>query len=140
MVMIYLWHILRENVWTNVMIGIFRKYIDVLLCITISSFWDHLTKLDKVLERIEKEGLKVNANNSCFAQLKLEYLGFWITREVIMPTPQKVKEIKNIDTPTTKKQSKSFVGIINYYRDMWLRKSDILSPLSDLMSKWAKWE
>ena len=86
-------------------------------------------------ERIEKEGLKVNANNSCFAQLKLEYLGFWITREVIMPTPQKVKEIKNIDTPTTKKQSKSFVGIINYYRDMWLRKSDILSPLSDLMSK-----
>ena len=80
-----------------------RTYIDDLLYITTSSFQDHLTKLDKVLERIKKVGLKVNANKSFFAQPELEYLGFWITREGIMPTPQKEKAIRNIATPTTKK-------------------------------------
>ena len=49
-----------------------RTYIDDLLCITTSTFQDHLTKLDQVLERIEKPGLKVNANKSFFAQPELE--------------------------------------------------------------------
>merc|ERR1712115_31318 len=49
-----------------------RTYIDDLLCITTSSFQDHLTKLDQVLERIEKAGLKVNTNKSFFAQPELE--------------------------------------------------------------------
>ena len=80
-----------------------RKYIGDLLCITTSTFQDHLTKLDKVLEKIEKAGLKVNANKSFFAQPELEYLGFWITRKGIITTPQKVKTIQNIATPTNKK-------------------------------------
>ena len=79
-----------------------RTYIDDLLCITTSSFQDHLNKLDKVLERIEKAGLKINANKSFFAQPELEYLGFWITREGKMPTSQKVKAVKILPLPLTK--------------------------------------
>ena len=117
-----------------------RTYIDDLLCITTSTFQDHLEKLDKVLERIQTAGLKINPRKSFFAQPELEYLGFWITREGIMPTPQKVKAIKNIAVPTKKKQLRSFIGLINYYRDMWIRRSDILAPLAALTSKQAKWE
>ena len=80
-----------------------RTYIDNLLCITTSSFQDHLTKLDKVLERIEKSGLKVNANKSFFAQPELEYLGYWITREGMMPSLQRVKAMKIILLKTKKK-------------------------------------
>ena len=50
-----------------------RIYIDDLLYITTSSFQDHLTKLDKVLERIEKVGLKINVSKSFFAQPELEF-------------------------------------------------------------------
>ena len=57
-----------------------------------------------------------------------------------MPTPQKVKAIKNIAVPTKKKQLRSFIGLINYYRDMWIRRSDILAPLATLTSKQTKWE
>ena len=30
--------------------------------------------------------------------------------------------------------------MINYYRDMWIRRSDILAPLAKLTSKEAKWK
>ena len=57
-----------------------------------------------------------------------------------MPLPKKVDAIKNIATPKTKKQLRSFIGIINYYRDMWVRRSEILAPLTTLTSKDTKWE
>ena len=63
-----------------------RTYIDDLLCITASTFEDHLAKLEKVLERIQQAGIKVNPKKNVFAQPELEYLGYWITREGIMPT------------------------------------------------------
>ena len=117
-----------------------RTYIDDLLCITNSTFDDHLVHLEKVLKRLQKAGLKINPGKSFFAQPELEYLGYWITREGIMPTPQKVQAIQNIAVPTKKKQLRSFIGMINYYRDMWIRRSDILAPLAKLTSKEAKWK
>ena len=45
-----------------------RAYIDDLLIISNSTYSDHLDKLDKVLHRVEKAGLKVNANKSFFAK------------------------------------------------------------------------
>ena len=95
-----------------------RTYIDDLLCIITFTFQDHLDKLDRVLERIQTAGLKINPRKSFFGQPELEYLGFGITREGIMPTPQKVKAIKNIVVPTKKKQLRSFIGLINYFRDI----------------------
>ena len=116
-----------------------RTYIDDLLIISNKSFDDHLHKLEKVLKRLLKAGFKINAEKSFFAQDQLEYLGFKITREGIMPLPDKVQAIKNIATPTTKKQLRSFIGVINYYRDMWKGRSGILTPLSSMTSKEAKW-
>ena len=69
----------------------------------------------------------------------MEYLGFKITREGIIPLPDKVEAIKNIAVPTTKRQLQSFIGLINYYRDMWKHRSGILTPLSSMTSKQAKW-
>jgi hypothetical protein len=36
------------------------------------------------------------------------------------------------------KQLQSFIGMINYYRDMWAGRS--VAPLSKLTSKNAKWQ
>ena len=45
----------------------------------------------------------------------------------------------NIDEPKNRKQLRSFIGIVNYYRDMWFRRSHILAPLAALTSKTVKW-
>jgi transposase InsO family protein len=116
-----------------------RTYLDDILCITNSTWEDHLNKLDKVLTRLEKAGLKVNARKSFFGQTQLEYLGYWITRNGIQPLPKKVEAVQNIAIPKTRKELRRFIGIINYYRDMWVHRSDILAPLTALTSKTTKW-
>ena len=42
--------------------------------------------------------------------MKIEYLGFKITREGIMPFPDKAQAIKDIALPNNKRQLRSFIG------------------------------
>ena len=56
-----------------------------------------------------------------------------------MPLPDKVQAIKHIAVSTNKKQLRSFIGVLNYYRDMWKHRSDILSNLTKMISKEATW-
>lgn len=117
-----------------------RAYIDDLLILTKTDWHDHLVCLDKVLNRLQQAGLKVNANKSFFGRDQLEYLGYWISRHGVQPLPQKVAAIHNLKPPKTKKQLRSFIGMINYYRDMWLRRSHLLQPLTALTSKLVPWK
>ena len=117
-----------------------RAYIDDLLCITKGSFEDHLEKLGQVLAKLRQAGLKVNVKKSFFAKDELEYLGYWITRSGVKPTSKKVNAITNMAPPKTKKELRAFIGMVNYYRDMWLRRSHVLAPLAALTSKTAKWK
>jgi hypothetical protein len=106
-----------------------RTYIDDLLVITKSDWHDHLRHLDIVFKRLRDAGLKVNARKSFFGKEELEYLGYWITRAGIQPIAKKVEAIKNIAPPKTKRELRRFIGIVNYYRDMWVRRADVLTPL-----------
>ena len=112
-----------------------RAYIDDLLLITKGNWDDHLTQLDQVFERLQEAGLKINVKKSFFGRSELEYLGFWITREGIMPVPKKVNAILAIKPPTTRKELRRFIGMVNFYRDMWSRRSELLAPLTSLTSK-----
>jgi hypothetical protein len=115
-----------------------RTYIDDLLVTTKSDWQDHLQHLDVVFHRLKDAGLKVNARKSFFGRDELEYLGYWISRAGIQPISKKVEAIKNIAPPTNKRELRRFIGIVNYYRDMWIRRSEVLAPLSKLTSKTAK--
>ena len=117
-----------------------RAYIDDLLVLGTGTWEEHILQLDEVLTRLQKAGLKVNAKKSFFGRHELEYLGYWITRGGVMPIPKKVQAIQDIATPTTKKQLRRFIGMVNYYRDMWVRRSETLAPLTSLTSKDVKWE
>ena len=112
-----------------------RTYIDDLLVITKSSFENHLKDVHKVLCRMNEAGLKVNITKSFFAQTELEYLGYFINREGVMPIPRKVEAMKHLAVPKTRKQLRSFLVMINYYRYMWKSRSEITAPLTKLTSK-----
>jgi hypothetical protein len=37
--------------------------------------------------------------------------------------------------PTSRKEFRRFIGMVNYYRDMWVRRSELLVPLTSMTSK-----
>jgi hypothetical protein len=54
--------------------------------------------------------------------------------------PKKVQAIMDIAEPCTRRKLHSFLGIVDYYRDMWIRRSHVLAPLvASLTSTNAKW-
>ena len=87
-----------------------RTYIDDLFIISNKSFEDPINKLYKVLSKLNQKGFKLITEKTFFARNELEYLGFWITRQAIVPLPDKVEAIKNIAVPTPKKQLRVFLN------------------------------
>jgi len=117
-----------------------RTCIDDLLCLTKGTFSDHLKKVELALQRLQKAGLKVNVTKSFFARSQLEHPWYWITRTGIKHVCDKVKAVLKIDEPKNRKELRSFVGMVNCHRDMWVRQSHVLAPLTALTSKTTKWK
>ena len=90
--------------------------------------------------RPQKAGFKVNASKYCFGAHKFDYLGYHVTRDGVMPIPKKVEEIQSLAVPKTRKQLRQFIGMINFYRDMQKKRSELLSPLTALTSKNIKYD
>src|SRR5687767_729149 len=122
---------------SELMIGLefARAYLDNLLIISKTDFNEHLEHLEVALNRLSEAGLKINVSKCSFCQAELEYLGYWITRNGIKPTSKKVEAILKLTPPTKKKELRQFIGMINYYRDIWPQRSHILAPLTDLTSE-----
>ena len=67
-------------------------------------------------------------------QKEIEYLGFSLTTDGVKPQKKKVEAMQRIKRPTTPKQLRTFLGLVNFYRDVWEKRSHILAPLSKLSS------
>ena len=121
-------------------LDIVRVYIYDLLHVTKGSWTEHLSILEDMFTCLQKAGLKVNASKSCFGAHKFDYLGYHVTREGVIPIPKKVEEIQALTVPKTRKQLRQFIGMINFYRDMWQKRSELLAPLTALTSKNVKYD
>jgi hypothetical protein len=117
-----------------------KIYLDDVIITSNGSFADHMEKVRLVLERLNKANFRVNLKKSFFAQEELEYLGYIISREGIKPQPKKVEAILRLQPPQGVRDLRRFLGMVNFYRDLWRRRSHILAPLTAMCGKGAKFE
>ncbi len=108
-----------------------RAYIDNLLVITKSSHDDHLYMLEQGFIWLRDAVLKVNAAKSFFSAQETEYLGYILVRGWIKPQPKKVQAILALNLPSNVKELRWFLGMVQYYRDMWAKRSKMLAPCTD---------
>ena len=109
-----------------------------LLIIIKDSFEDHLAKMKQVLTTLQEAGLKCNLKKSFFCQEQVEYLGYLLTRDGIKPLPNKVKAILDLEPPKKVQGIRRVLGIIQYYRDIWEKRSHVLAPLTTLVGESGK--
>ena len=96
------------------------------------TYKEHLEELAIIMERLAKAGLKCKIDKCLFCEPEIEYLGYIITKEGVKPQPKKVQAITDMQRPTTKTEVRHFLGMINYYRDLWPRRSELSAPLVNL--------
>ena len=75
-------------------------YIDNVLIINKYDFADHLTKLQKFLQKIAEVGLKLNPEKSFLRQKETDYLNLWMSKNGERTLSSKVYDIQEIDVPT----------------------------------------
>ena len=90
--------------------------------------------------RLLTTGTKLNTDKSCFGAHEFEYLVYHVTRDGVMTTPKKVEAMQVLSDPKTRKKLRQFIGMINFYHDMWQKCSELLAPLTALTSNNAIYE
>lgn len=97
-------------------------------------------RLDIVLQRIDKAGLRLNKNKCKFAKERVEFLGFIIDADGIHPAPSKVESVFNTPEPKNVQQLQAFLGLYNFYERFIPHKATILEPLHRLLDKSQCWQ
>ena len=64
----------------------------------------------------------------------MEYLGFWIKCNELLHINKKIEAITNMNPHTSQKEVWYFIGVVNYYRDIWPSISRKLLPLTGILS------
>ena len=81
--------------------------------------------------------------NHHFFAPEIEYLGYLLTKDGIKPVQKKIQAVLDLQPPTILKELCKFLGMVQFYRDMWKQRSHILAPLTDLVGLGEKeiiWE
>ncbi|XP_053605087.1 uncharacterized protein K02A2.6-like [Plodia interpunctella] len=111
---------------------------DIIIC--GCTVLEMLNRLDIVLDRIEKAGLRLYKNKCKFAKEKVEFLGFVIDAEGIHPAKSKVESIVNTPAPKNKQELQAFLGLYNFYERFIRNKATLLEPLHRLLDSNNPWK
>ena len=115
-----------------------EAYIDD-IAVFSSSWQQHINTLDQVLTRLSQHGFAVRCSKCQWGVKSTEFLGFLLTPTGVMPHKRKVRAVLDMKEPTNLSELRSFIGLVNFYRDMWPRRAHTLSPLTDLTGKAFVW-
>lgn len=112
-----------------------RDFVGVYLddIIIYSKTWDeHLDHLHQVLQRIDNANLTLKLS---FGVQECVYLGHRVGLGGVLPEESKIKAVRDMPRPRTKKEVKSFLGLTGYYRRFVRDYATIATPLTNLTKK-----
>ena len=97
-----------------------------------ASWSDHLHHVRNVLDRLKSYGLTARPSKILAGFQSLEFLGHVVGSGVLRPDESKTEKILQVSTPTTKKQVRSLLGLLSFYRRYIPGFASVAAPLTDL--------
>jgi len=99
-----------------------------------------MTRLEEVLQRIQTAGLVLNVKKCKLFHREAKLLGHIISGGGIRPDTDQLKAITSWATPRNRREVRSFLGKVGYYRKFVPDFSEISAPLNELLSMKVHWE
>ncbi|XP_023191398.1 uncharacterized protein LOC111608951 [Xiphophorus maculatus] len=106
-----------------------------------SDTWEqHMERIHDLFTRLSVAGLTINLAKCEFAKATVTYLGHVVGQGQVRPVAAKVQAVLNFPVPVTKKDLMRFLGLVSYYRCFCKNFSSVVAPLTNLLSKDAKFD
>lgn len=94
----------------------------------------HFSCLEIIIGRLNFHNVKISLNKSEFCKNKILFLGWIISHDFIIPDPRRLEKMREAQFPTSKKEMRAFLGLVNSIRRVIpfsiIEKMKILTPLT----------
>jgi transposase InsO family protein len=121
----YVDHMIGELKFTNVL-----AYIDDLLIFSKTAE-EHLNTLDKIFKTLKSFNMTLGAKKCTLFAPSVTFLGHVVDEHGIHTDPNKIKAVREMPLPDTRKKMMSALGLLSYYRKFVRGYSKIEAPLRD---------
>ena len=102
------------------------------------NFEDHVQAVDTVLGKLESKNLTARPSKIKAGFKSIEFLGHVVGEGTLRPEKEKIKKMLSMPPPKIKKQVRSLLGLIGFYRRYVPDFTTITVPLSDLTKENGK--
>ena len=110
------------------------SYIDDLIVYTED--WDtYIRALGELMNRLQQANLTAHRTKCMFRAKSVEFFGHQVGFDWITVNGNNLEKIKMAQRPIAKKEVRSFLELVNYYRAHISLFAAILAPLSNLTQK-----
>jgi hypothetical protein len=111
-----------------------ESYVDDILAHTVE--WnEHVQVLREFFARVRKANLTLKPKKCSLGYGQIDFLGHTLRGSEVSPKVESIDKIVDMPRPQNKKQVRSFLGAVNYYRKFISHCAELMAPLSDLTKK-----
>lgn len=97
----------------------------------------HLSDVKALLQRLREHGLTAGPSKCFMGYHDIKYLGFSLGNNSLSPLADKISAVMNMPLPQTKKQLRSFLSSVSFYRKFIPNLSDLIAPIQELLKKYS---
>lgn len=113
------------------------SYLDDIIIFS-NTLKEHESHLKSVLQLLKKFNLVLNPSKCKLCKTEVDILGRTVTKGIVKPNEHKIKALREFIQPTTVKELRSFLGLVNFSREFIPNLAEKAAPLFKLLEGESK--